>query len=123
MGNAGSGVSGQEWAQLATNPKYFNITQHDDQIIITDSEHTRILYPDGKKHKATDEGGQKISTKTEWQGNDLVAETRTWSGKLTETFRVSSDGKQLTVVSRFENSSLATPLSIQRVYDLGSEGH
>ena len=37
------------------------------EVMITDSEHTSTLYPDGKKHKATDENGDKISTKTEWQ--------------------------------------------------------
>ena len=121
VGNAT--VSGQEWVQLATNPKYLNITQHDDQVVITDSDHTRILYPDGKKHQARDESGEKTSTKTQWQNDELIAETRTWSGKLTETFRVSSNGKQLTVVSRFESPSLLVPLIIQRVYDLGGEAH
>ncbi len=91
--------------------------------MITDSDHTSVLYPDGKKHKATDENGNKISTQTEWQGNELIAETRMGPGKLTDTYQVSSDGKQLTVVSRFENSSLSVPLSIQRVYDLGNEAH
>jgi hypothetical protein len=123
MGNPGGGVSNQEWEQLATNPKYLNITQHDDQILITDSDHTSTLYPDGKKHKATDESGNKISTKTEWQGDELIAETRTGSGKLTDSYQVSSDGKQLTVVSRYENSSLSQPLSIRRVYDLGNQAH
>lgn len=121
MGNPGGGVSNQEWEQLATNPKYLNIAQHDDQILITDSDHTSTLYPDGKKHKATDENGNKISTKTEWQGDELIAETRTGSGKLTDTYRVGSDGKQLIVISRYENSSLSGPLSIRRVYDLGNE--
>jgi hypothetical protein len=123
IGNPGSGVSSQEWAQLSANPKYLNINQQDDQIVITDSDHSRILYPDGKKHQTKDENGQKISTKTEWQGDELVAETRTWSGKLTERFRLSSDGKQLIVVSRFEGSSLTVPLIIQRVYDSSSEAH
>jgi hypothetical protein len=118
LGN-GSEISSQEWAQLAANPKFLNITQHDDQIVITDSDHTRILYPDGKKHQTKDESGQKISTKTEWQGGELISETRTWSGKLTEKFRLSPDGKQLTVASRFESASLSAPLIIQRVYDLG----
>jgi hypothetical protein len=121
MGNPGVEVSNQEWKQLARNPKYLNITQHDDQIVITDSDHTSTLYPDDKKHKATDENGNKISTKTEWQGDELIAETRTGSGKLTDTYQVSSDGKQLTVISRYENSSLSQPLSIRRVYDLGNE--
>ena len=123
MGNPGAAVSNQEWAQLAANPKYLNITQHDNQIMITDSEHTSTLYPDGKKHKATDENGDKISTKTEWQGDELIAETRTGAGKLTDTYQVSSDGKQLTVISRYENSALSQPLSIRRVYDLGNQTH
>jgi hypothetical protein len=120
MGNSGAGVSNQEWSQLAANPKYLNISQPDGQIMVTDSDHTRTFYPDGKKHKSTDENGNKISTKTEWKGNELVAETKTDYGKVTETYQVSSDGKQLTVVSRYENSSLSEPLSIRRVYDLGN---
>lgn len=123
MGNPAGGVSTQEWAQLAANPTYLEITQPDEQIVITDSKYTRTLYPDGKKHKATDEDGNKISTKTEWQGEELVAETKIGSGKLTETFQVSSDGKQLTVVSRYDNSSLSEPMTIQRVYDLGNAAH
>jgi len=123
MGNPGAAVSNQEWEQLAKNPKYLNITQHDDQILIADSDHTSTLYPDGRKHKATDENGNKISIKTEWQGDKLIAETRTGSGKLTDTYQVSSDGKQLTVTSRYENSALSQPLSIRRVYDLGNEAH
>ena len=118
MGNPGGGVSGQEWNQLATNPKSLTISQRDDQIVISDSEHTRTLYPDGKKHEEKDENGKKISTKTEWQGDELIAETKMHSGKLTETYQVSSDGKQLIVVSRYDNSSLSGPLSIRRVYDM-----
>ena len=118
VGNPGGGVSGQEWNQLATNPKSLTISQRDDQIVISDSEHTRTLYPDSKKHEEKDENGKKISTKTEWQGDELIAETKMHSGKLTETYQVSSDGKQLIVVSRYDNSSLSGPLSIRRVYDM-----
>jgi hypothetical protein len=123
MGNpgGGGGVSGQDWEALATNPKSLRINQRDDQIVISDdSDHTRTLYPDGKKHEEKDADGKKTSTKTEWQGDALIAETKLHSGKLTETYRVSSDGKQLIVVSRFDNSSLSGPLSIQRVYDMGN---
>ena len=52
-----------------------------------------------------------------------IAETRTGSGKLTDTYQINSDGKQLTVTSRYENSALSQPLSIRRVYDLGNEAH
>jgi hypothetical protein len=124
QGNPGGGVSSQDWDQLAANPKYLRINQHDDQIVIDDdSDNTRTLYPDGKKHEEKDADGRKTSTKTEWQGDALVTETRLHSGKLTESYRVSSDGKQLTVISRFDNSSLAGPLSIRRVYDMGKAAH
>ena len=121
MGNPGGGVSSQEWNLLAANPKYLKIIQGADQIVISDdSDYTHTLYPDGKKHQEKDANGRKISTKTAWQGDELIAETNMGSGKLTETYQVSSDGKQLIVVSRYENSSLSVPLSIRREYDLGN---
>ena len=40
------------------------------------------------------------------------------SEKLTQTFRVSEDGKQLFVITQFEAPALTGPLSIRRVYDL-----
>ena len=90
-------------------------------MIIDDSDHTRAFYPDGKKHDEKDANGKKISTKTEWSGDALIAETKMGrSGKLTETFRRSEDGKQLVVVTRYEDSSMGGPVSIRRVYDLSN---
>jgi hypothetical protein len=123
MGNAAAGLSSQEWQELAKNPAYLNITQHPDQIVIADSESSRTLYPDGKKHKAMDENGNKISTKTQWRGDELVSESRMGSGRLTDTYQISSDGKELIVVSRYESASLSQPLVIRRVYDLENSGH
>jgi hypothetical protein len=86
-------------------------------VVIDDSEHSRTFYPDGKKHDDKDENGKKISTKTEWSGDTLIAETKLGHSKLTESFRRDEDGKQLIVVSRLEDSSLSGPVSIRRVYD------
>ena len=62
---------------------------------------------------------EKISTKASWEGSAFVAETKLpHSEKLTQTFRVSEDGKQLFVITQFEASSLNGPVSIRRVYDL-----
>ena len=88
--------------------------------MISDDSHTIILYPDGKEHSGKDEDGNKASTRTQWQGDDLVSETRMGSGKLTTTYQRSSDGKQLIVTSRFEDFSLGGNLSIRRVYDLAN---
>lgn len=114
-------ISPQQWSQLAANPKYLKITQQENQIVISDdSDHALTLYPDGKKHSAKDEEGKKTSTRTQWEGDELVTETRMGSGKLTDTYQVSSDRKQLIVTSRYEDFSLAGNLSIRRVYDLAT---
>jgi hypothetical protein len=88
-------------------------------VITDDSDRAQTFYLDGKKHDEKDANGKKVSTKTEWQGDTLVAETKlSHSTKLTQSFRVSDDGKQLYVVSRLEDPSLQAPVSVRRVYDL-----
>jgi len=122
MGAAGGdAVSSEEWDRLAANPKYLRIDQRSDQIVVTDdNDRARTFYPDGKKHDDKDEDGKKFSTKTSWEAGALLAVTKLpHAEKLTQTFRVSDDGKRLDVVTRFEASSLNAPLSIRRVYDLG----
>ena len=116
----GSNVSGEDWDRLAENPKFLQVDQRTDQVVVTDdSDHAQTLYLDGKKHENKDTNGKKVSTKTEWHGDTLVAETKlSHSSKLTQTFRLSDDGKQLDVTSRFESPSLQAPVSIRRVYDL-----
>jgi hypothetical protein len=118
--NRGDSVSSDEWDRLAANPKYLRIEQHDDQVVVgDDSDHTQTFYTDGKKHDDKDADGKKITTKSSWEGGAFVAETRLpHSDKLTQTFRVSEDGKQLFVTTRFDASSLAGPVSIRRVYDM-----
>ena len=119
--NRGSTVSAADWDRLAENPKFLQVDQKSDQVVLTDdSDHTQTLYLDGKKHDDKDENGKKVSTtKTEWQEDTLVAETKLDHGtKLTQSFRLSDDSKQLYVVSRLENSSLTGPVTVRRVFDL-----
>ena len=113
-------MSSEEWDRLAENPKYLRIDQRSDQfVVIDDSDRSQTFYPDGKKHNDKDADGNKISTKASWQGGAFIAETKlAHSGRLTQTFRVSKDGKQLYVITRFDNSSLSAPVNIRRVYDL-----
>jgi hypothetical protein len=116
----GSTVSSEDWDRLAENPKFLRVDQRSDQVVVTDdSDHAQTFYPDGKKHDDKDANGKKVTTKTEWQGDTLLAETKlSHSSKLTQSFRLSDDGKQLYVTSRLENSSLRAPVSVRRVYDL-----
>ncbi len=115
----GSSVSSQEWDRLAADPEFLRIHQRSDQVVvIDDSNRAQTFYPDGKKHDDKDANGNKISTQASWEGGALVAETKLPQKQhLTQTFRVSDDGKLLYVVSQFEAPSLNGPLSIRRVFD------
>jgi hypothetical protein len=98
------------------------IEQNEQEISITDDTgRTKTLYPDGKKHKEQDSGGGTTAFKTHWDGERLVAEGKMGhSGKLTETYELSPDGKHLHVTSRLDSSQLTTPLTIRRVFDSGT---
>jgi hypothetical protein len=115
----GSSVSSQEWDRLAADPEYLRIDQRSDQVVVIDDSHrAQTFYPDGKKHDDKDPNGNKISTQASWQGGAFVAETKLpQKQRLTQTFRVSDDGKQLYLISQFEAPSLNGPLSIRRVFD------
>ncbi len=121
QGTRGPEVTSEEWDRLAANPKYLQIDQRSDQIEVSnDTDQGRTFYPDGKKHDDKDVDGKKITTKSNWDGDAFVAETKlSHSQKITETYRLSSDGKQLYVTTRFEDSSLNGPVTIRRVYDAG----
>jgi hypothetical protein len=112
------GLNGEDMETMSTDPKTFAITQDGQQLSITDDAgRARTLYGDGKKHKEDDSGGQKTTVKSHWDGDRLVAESKLGhSGKLTETYELSPDGKQLFYTSKLDNSSIGI-LSIRRVYD------
>ena len=113
-----SGLSSEDMQQLSATPQMLTVSQDDKQVTITDDGgQVRNLYPDGKKHKEKDSSGQSSTVKAYWQGNRLMAESKLHSGKLTETYELSQDGKQLDVIQQLDNSHLSTPLTIRRVYD------
>jgi hypothetical protein len=119
-GPQGGGVSNDDMEQLAANPKMLKIDQDDNKVTITDdSGDVTNLYPDGKKHKEKDSTGQSTTIKTHWDGDHLISESKLHSGKLTQSYELSSDGKQLYVVSTLDNSRLG-PLVIRRVFDSAS---
>jgi hypothetical protein len=121
QGTRGPEVTSEEWDRLAANPKYLHIDQRSDQIEVSnDTDQGQTFYPDGKKHDDKDVDGKKITTRSSWEGDAFVAETKlSRSQKITETYRLSSDGKQLYVTTRFEDTSLKGPVTIRRVYDAG----
>lgn len=117
-----SGLASEDMQQLSATPQMLTVDQDDKQVTITDEGgQVKNLYPDGKKHKEKDSSGQSSTIKTSWQGSRLVAESKLHSGKLTETYELSQDGKQLDVIEQLDNSHLGQPLIIRRVYDSDSQ--
>ncbi len=109
----------QDLERLAENPKSLTIAQEGNQVTVTDdNSQTLTLAGDGKKHKEKDSGGEKFTIKSHWDGNRLISERKLPRlGKLTETYELSPDQKELVIVSRLDDSQLSGPLVIRRVFD------
>lgn len=59
-----------------------------------------------------------VETKTQWDGDKLVKEISAGSGlKVTETYSLSDNSRQLLVTIKVENWRLPQPLLVRRVYD------
>lgn len=98
---------------LMEAPAELTITQTEGEIAVMPKDGPlEILHPDGKKHK-NDTGSSEV--KTSWDKSRLVVETKRERGpKVTETFSLSPDRKQLLVQVRFEGRADVT---VKRVYD------
>ena len=98
-------------------PDHMTIVQTDTTIVITamDGRTTR-LSTDGKKVKDESTG---IERKTKWDGGKLVSEVNGLGpGKITETYSVDAELKQLRVALAIDGPRKT---SLTRVYDLDSQ--
>ena len=98
-------------------PDHMTIVQTDTTIIITTKDgRTTRLSTDGKKVKDESTG---IERKTKWDGSKLVSEVSgLGSGKVTETYSVDAELKQLRVALAIDGPRKT---SLTRVYDLDSK--
>ena len=73
------------------------------------------LAPDGKKVK---DENTKIERKTKWDGGKLVSEINgIGRGKMTQTFAVDPESKQLRLTVVMEDGRSGQPRTITQVYD------
>jgi hypothetical protein len=92
------------------------ITQTESMVVLTgvDGRTTR-LSPDGKKIK---DDNTKVERKTKWDGGKLVSEINgLGSGKMTQTFTVDPDAKQLRITVVMEGGRSNQPRTVTQVYD------
>jgi len=82
-----------------------------------DRSHRHIFYTDGRKiEKQKDPGLEEISAR--WDGNRLVTDEKApKNGKMTRTFELSADGRQLMETVRVTDSKGNHPITVNYVYD------
>jgi hypothetical protein len=100
-----------------TNPSdHLVITQTESMVVLTAADgRTTRLSPDGKKIK---DENTKIERKTKWDGDKLVSEINGLGrGKMTQTFAVDPERKQLRLTVVMEGGRSGQPRTITQVYD------
>ena len=92
------------------------------EVVVTDDEfHKLTLYTDGRKlTKSADENNQQVLA--HWNGTQLVSdETSPLGGKMSRTFELSFDGRQLTETLHIDNGKSKTPIVIRYVYNVSAD--
>lgn len=90
----------------------------DPQVeMIDDHERRHIFYTDGRKiEKQKDPGLEEVSAR--WDDNKLVTDEKgPHNGKVSRTFELSSDGKQLLETIHVTDSKGNHPMTVNYVYD------
>ena len=92
------------------------ITQTESIIVLTGADgRTMRLSPDGKKIK---DENTKVERKTKWDGGKLVSEINgLGNGKMTQTFSVDPESRQLRITLLMEGGRSSQPRTITQVYD------
>ena len=87
------------------------------EIDVTDDQSRKlILYTDGRQlPKSTNDNHQEVAA--HWEGGMLVSEEKgPLGGKMSRTFELSHDGRQLYETLHIDNGR--SPITIRYVYDL-----
>ena len=89
------------------------------EIDVTDDDlHKLSLYTDGRKlQKSKDNNDQEVAA--HWDGSRLVSDEKSpLGGKMSRTFELSQDGRQLFETLHIANGRSDTPITIRYVYDI-----
>jgi hypothetical protein len=124
-GRRGGGESDEErqkMRELFTPAKSITLSMTGAEVdLVDDRDRKRALMTDGRKlKKSKDENYQEIAAK--FEGNRLVTDEKDPRGnKMSRTFELSSDGRQLYETLHMTSGRSNTPLVIRHVYDLPTQ--
>lgn len=106
-------------------PREMKLSQkfdNDPEVLLADDrEHHTSFFTDGRKlEKEKDADNKQVSA--HWDGNKLVTDEKgAHGGKVSRTFELSSDGKQLLETVHVTDSKGNHPVNVQYVYDASDD--
>jgi hypothetical protein len=104
--------------ELLAPPNSMTITQKGAEVDLTDDHNRKItFFTDGRKaEKSKDVNNQQIAA--HWDGNRLVTDEKNpRGGKMSRTYELSYDGKQLNETLRLSVGRSNAQVNIRYVYD------
>jgi hypothetical protein len=95
------------------------IAQKGPEIDVTDIENrTRALFTDGRKLEKAKKDVTQTQVKAHWEGRTLITEERGPGGeKISHSYELTGDGKQLADTLTLESKHLNTPIIVRSIYD------
>jgi hypothetical protein len=105
-------------SEVLDAPGRLTIVQGDGSVTLTTADgRSQRLMTNNKKEKRP-VGGQMAEVRTKWDDGRLVNETRFGDGmKVTETYSIGSERRQLNVAVKLEGSHVPRPVNLRRVYE------
>lgn len=118
--NTGQNIEDNPRMQPLIHPSaLLTIELKNPEIDVTDDDlHKLSLYTDGRKlQKSKDNSDQEVAA--HWAGSQLVSDEKSpLGGKMSRTFELSQDGRQLFETLHIANGRSDTPIIIRYVYDI-----
>jgi len=120
-GGSGAGSQDQraKLRDLVEAPDQLTVTQKGPEIDISDTQsHVRSLYTDGRKLEKPKKDSGQTQVKAHWERETLITEEKGPNGeKLSHSYELTSEGKQLADTLTLESKKLNTPIIVRSVYD------
>jgi len=122
MGGGESDEERQKMHELLRPPSTMTFSMTGREVdLMDDRDRKRAFMTDGRKlQKSKDDNYQEIAAK--WDGNRLVTDEKSpRGGKMSRTFELSSDGRQLYETLNLKMGRNNTETSIRFVYDIPAQ--
>ena len=121
MGDGGSETT-EEMRQLIRPDLSQTLELRDAEVDVTNDQSNKLVcYTDGRKiQKSKDDSLKQVSAR--WDGSLLVTDEKGPKGrKMSRTFELSADGRQIFETWHIENGRSGSTIVIRYVFDAASE--